>query len=309
MNFPVLKSTIAYARAARGRSRQGDRLQPDHQRHAAAAGRDRVPRRRARRRDHLDRRPARRCRTSSASSTTARAATTVAAPKIKALLARHSVASDRRARHADPADAGRAADLSAPRRRDGLLGSRLRAGDDRAGARLRDRRRRLRSPARRSSASSAGTSCRRRSRIGITASRTSARRCRRFIRATPRRIRAAPASACWACRPTATSRCATASPAPTRTASASVTRRRRSWEKQQAFLESHHINEQDRLPDLLGAADLRRRLLSRGPHPLRHRPTRPNLHYCEWIRGWTHTCLEIYGEMAVKNPGVPAAVR
>lgn len=26
------------------------------------------------------------------------------------------------------------------------------------------------------------------------------------------------------------------------------------------------------------------------------------LHYCEWIRGWTHTCLEIYGELAVKNP-------
>ena len=29
---------------------------------------------------------------------------------------------------------------------------------------------------------------------------------------------------------------------------------------------------------------------------------RPNLHYCEWIRGWIHTCLEIYGELAVKRP-------
>jgi uncharacterized protein len=29
---------------------------------------------------------------------------------------------------------------------------------------------------------------------------------------------------------------------------------------------------------------------------------RPNLHYCEWIRGWIHTCLEIYGELAVKKP-------
>lgn len=28
-----------------------------------------------------------------------------------------------------------------------------------------------------------------------------------------------------------------------------------------------------------------------------------NLHYCEWIRGWTATCLEIYGEIAVRNPG------
>lgn len=29
---------------------------------------------------------------------------------------------------------------------------------------------------------------------------------------------------------------------------------------------------------------------------------RPNLHYCEWIRGWTHTCLEIYGALAERNP-------
>ena len=28
----------------------------------------------------------------------------------------------------------------------------------------------------------------------------------------------------------------------------------------------------------------------------------PNLHFCEWIRGWTDTCLKIYGELAVKNP-------
>ena len=27
-----------------------------------------------------------------------------------------------------------------------------------------------------------------------------------------------------------------------------------------------------------------------------------NLHFCEWIRGWTNTCLEIYGELSVKNP-------
>ena len=37
--------------------------------------------------------------------------------------------------------------------------------------------------------------------------------------------------------------------------------------------------------------------------------TGPNLHYCEWIRGWTHTCLEIYGELAVKNPAFLRAVR
>ena len=28
-----------------------------------------------------------------------------------------------------------------------------------------------------------------------------------------------------------------------------------------------------------------------------------NLHYCEWIRGWTDTCLKIYGEISVRNPG------
>ncbi len=30
--------------------------------------------------------------------------------------------------------------------------------------------------------------------------------------------------------------------------------------------------------------------------------TRPNLHYCEWIRSWTHTCLEVYGALSERNP-------
>lgn len=29
----------------------------------------------------------------------------------------------------------------------------------------------------------------------------------------------------------------------------------------------------------------------------------PNLHYCDWIRSWTHTCLEIYGALSARNPG------
>ena len=29
---------------------------------------------------------------------------------------------------------------------------------------------------------------------------------------------------------------------------------------------------------------------------------RANLHYCDWIRAWTHTCLEVYGELAVRAP-------
>jgi uncharacterized protein len=28
----------------------------------------------------------------------------------------------------------------------------------------------------------------------------------------------------------------------------------------------------------------------------------PNLHYCEWIRGWTDTCLKIYAELSIRNP-------
>jgi uncharacterized protein len=28
----------------------------------------------------------------------------------------------------------------------------------------------------------------------------------------------------------------------------------------------------------------------------------PNLHYCDWIRGWTEVCLGIYGEIAALNP-------
>lgn len=29
---------------------------------------------------------------------------------------------------------------------------------------------------------------------------------------------------------------------------------------------------------------------------------RPNLHYCEWIRSWTHACLEVYGTIAEQRP-------
>ncbi|MEO8660967.1 MAG: quinohemoprotein amine dehydrogenase maturation protein [Bryobacteraceae bacterium] len=28
----------------------------------------------------------------------------------------------------------------------------------------------------------------------------------------------------------------------------------------------------------------------------------PNLHYCDWIRDWTDTCLQIYGALAERNP-------
>ena len=74
-----------------------------------------------------------------------------------------------------------------------------------------------------------------------------------------------------------------------------------SWERQQAFLDTHHIAEK---------TDCRtcwaRPICAGGCyHEANTRygsTTTPNLHYCEWIRGWTHICLEIYGEIAVKNP-------
>jgi uncharacterized protein len=73
------------------------------------------------------------------------------------------------------------------------------------------------------------------------------------------------------------------------------------WHQQQQFLDAHHVSEK---------TDCRtcwaRPICAGGCYHEAHtrygETVRPNLHYCEWIRGWTHTCLEIYGEIAVKNP-------
>ena len=75
-----------------------------------------------------------------------------------------------------------------------------------------------------------------------------------------------------------------------------------SWEKQQAFLDSRITSRTRPTARPAGrgrsapAAAITKRTRATD------RPNRPNLHYCEWIRGWTHTCLEIYGEIAEKNP-------
>jgi uncharacterized protein len=71
--------------------------------------------------------------------------------------------------------------------------------------------------------------------------------------------------------------------------------------KQQAFLEENH---------LAGKTDCHtcwaRPLCSGGCYHEAHTrygtTTRPNLHYCEWIRGWTQTCLEVYGALSERNP-------
>jgi len=72
-------------------------------------------------------------------------------------------------------------------------------------------------------------------------------------------------------------------------------------DRQAAFLDAHHIAEKTDCQRCWA-----RPLCAGGCYHeayTRYGTTqRPNLHYCEWIRGWTHTCLEIYGELSEKNP-------
>ena len=70
---------------------------------------------------------------------------------------------------------------------------------------------------------------------------------------------------------------------------------------QRAFLEAHHVaNKTD------CATCWARPLCAGGCYHEAHtrygHTQQPNLHYCDWIRGWTDTCLQIYGEIAEKNP-------
>jgi len=70
---------------------------------------------------------------------------------------------------------------------------------------------------------------------------------------------------------------------------------------QQAFLEKHHIANKTDCHTCWA-----RPLCSGGCYHEAH--TRygdtgaANLHYCEWIRGWTDVCLRVYGELSVRNP-------
>ncbi|MCA1583240.1 MAG: quinohemoprotein amine dehydrogenase maturation protein [Acidobacteria bacterium] len=72
-------------------------------------------------------------------------------------------------------------------------------------------------------------------------------------------------------------------------------------ERQSAFLDAHHINEKTECQTCWA-----RPICAGGCYHEAHTrygsTNRPNLHYCEWIRGWTHTCLEIYGALATRNP-------
>ena len=68
-----------------------------------------------------------------------------------------------------------------------------------------------------------------------------------------------------------------------------------------AFLESHHINNKTDCQSCWA-----RPICAGGCYHEAH--TRygsteaANLHYCEWIRAWTHTCLEVYGSLAERRP-------
>lgn len=71
--------------------------------------------------------------------------------------------------------------------------------------------------------------------------------------------------------------------------------------KQREYLEQHHIDAKTDCHTCWA-----RPLCSGGCYHEAYtrygETTRPNLHYCEWIRGWTDTCLQVYGALAERNP-------
>jgi uncharacterized protein len=73
-------------------------------------------------------------------------------------------------------------------------------------------------------------------------------------------------------------------------------------EKQQAFLDRGHIKGKYDCHSCFA-----RPLCAGGCHHeafVRYGDTgHANLHYCDWIRDWTNTCLNIYGEVSARNPG------
>jgi uncharacterized protein len=71
--------------------------------------------------------------------------------------------------------------------------------------------------------------------------------------------------------------------------------------RQDSFLQQHHIaNKTD------CATCWARPLCAGGCYHEAHTrygsTVEPNLHYCNWIRAWTNTCLEIYGTLAERKP-------
>lgn len=71
--------------------------------------------------------------------------------------------------------------------------------------------------------------------------------------------------------------------------------------KQRDFLERNHIAEKTDC-SLCWARPLCSGGCYHEAHTRYGSTTHPNLHYCEWIRGWTDACLQVYGEIAARNP-------
>jgi uncharacterized protein len=71
--------------------------------------------------------------------------------------------------------------------------------------------------------------------------------------------------------------------------------------KQEDFLNRHHIDNKTDCSTCWA-----RPLCAGGCYHEAHTrygsTIHPNLHYCEWIRAWTNTCLEVYGALADQKP-------
>ena len=70
---------------------------------------------------------------------------------------------------------------------------------------------------------------------------------------------------------------------------------------QTAFLQQHHVADKTDC-QICWARPLCAGGCYHEAHVRYGTTQRPNLHYCEWIRGWTDTCLQIYGELSERNP-------
>jgi uncharacterized protein len=72
-------------------------------------------------------------------------------------------------------------------------------------------------------------------------------------------------------------------------------------QKQSAFLEEHHIADKTDCSKCFA-----RPLCAGGCYHEAHvrygTTNHAVLHYCEWIRSWTDVCLHVYGELSVRNP-------
>jgi len=71
--------------------------------------------------------------------------------------------------------------------------------------------------------------------------------------------------------------------------------------RQSEFLDTHHVSNKTDCQTCWA-----RPLCAGGCYHEAHTrfgtTNQPNLHYCDWIRGWTDTCLQIYGQIAQLNP-------